>query len=156
MSSSHCKLILLGNGSVGKTSLIARFTQDGFAKTYKQTVGCDFFEKTLEIQGKQVKLAVWDIGGQSLASANLPNYIMKSNVVFLCYDVTDGQSFEDVQDWLTMVERAYVAKNERDRKEAVAVGKKRFKDEPLPSIFLVGNKIDLVQYRKVSEVMHNR
>lgn len=43
-----CKLILLGNGSVGKSSLIARFVRDGFDRVYKQTVGVDFFEKRLD------------------------------------------------------------------------------------------------------------
>ena len=43
------KLILLGNGSVGKTSIISRFTDDGFAKVYKQTVGLDFFEKLVTL-----------------------------------------------------------------------------------------------------------
>ena len=58
-----CKLILLGNGSAGKSSIIARFTDDGFGRVYKQTVGLDFFEKLLPLQGdRRVKLelcGVW-------------------------------------------------------------------------------------------------
>ena len=54
-----CKLVLLGNGSVGKTSIIARFVSDGFARVYKQTVGLDFFEKRLELRGdKRVMIQV--------------------------------------------------------------------------------------------------
>lgn len=45
-----CKLILLGNGSVGKTSIIDRFVNDGFTRVYKQTVGLDFFEKRVELR----------------------------------------------------------------------------------------------------------
>lgn len=45
-----CKLILLGNGSVGKTSICQRFKDDGFQKVYRQTVGLDFLEKRLEIR----------------------------------------------------------------------------------------------------------
>ena len=63
------KLILLGNGSVGKTSIIARFTEDGFTKVYKQTVGLDFFEKLVTLRGeKRARLQIWDIGGQSIGS----------------------------------------------------------------------------------------
>jgi GTPase SAR1 family protein len=153
---SSCKLILLGNGSVGKTSIIQRFSDDGFRKVYKQTVGVDFLEKSLEVQGRAVKLALWDIGGQSLSSANLPNYVMKSDVVFLAYDVTDIQSFQDLRDWLMMVRRAYKDKNDRERKAAEEAGKRRFKEEPLPKIYAVGNKIDLIQFRKVREAEHDQ
>ena len=69
-----CKLILIGNGSVGKSSIIARFTDDGFGRVYKQTVGLDFFEKLLQIRGdRRVRLQVWDIGGQSIGSKMIGN-----------------------------------------------------------------------------------
>lgn len=135
-----CKLILLGNGSVGKTSIIQRFKDDGFARVYKQTVGLDFFEKTLAIRGdKTTTLQVWDIGGQSIGSKMLGKYIFGANVCFLCYDVTDMQSFTDVEDWLALVRRS------------VAVGV----DEK-PRVFLVGNKIDLMHLRKVTQERHER
>ena len=96
MSSLQCKLILLGNGSVGKTSIIGRFTDDGFQRVYKQTIGLDFFEKRVTVKGnQQITLQVWDIGGQSIASKMLPKYIHGTQVVFLCYDVTDRASFDD-------------------------------------------------------------
>lgn len=61
-------------------------------------MGCDFFEKTMDFRGKTVKTQIWDIGGQSLSSKNLPNYVLGSSVLFLCYDVTDPQSFGDLVD----------------------------------------------------------
>ena len=100
-----CKLVLLGNGSVGKTSLCARFRDDGFARVYAQTVGVDFYERRLRVRGRDVALQVWDVGGQSLASAMMPQYVFGAGVVFLCYDVTDAQSFADVEDWLGLVDR---------------------------------------------------
>ena len=76
-----CKLVLLGNGSVGKTSIISRFVEDGFEKVYKQTIGIDFFEKLVPIRGDtRMKLQVWDIGGQSISSKMLPRYIYGSTV----------------------------------------------------------------------------
>jgi GTPase SAR1 family protein len=58
------KVVVLGNGTVGKTSIIMRFCEDHFARSYKQTIGVDFFVKRLEMPGNvNVALQVWDIGG---------------------------------------------------------------------------------------------
>ena len=63
------KVVVLGNGTVGKTSLIMRFCEDHFARSYKQTIGVDFFVKRLELPGDiNVALQIWDIGGQSIFS----------------------------------------------------------------------------------------
>ena len=115
---STCKFVLLGNGSVGKTSIIARFLSDGFTKMYKQTVGCDFVEKTLELRGKPCKVSVWDIGGQSLSSDNLPNYVCGSDAIFFCYDVTDDSSFRDLDDWVAKVNAIYDDMERRAKEEA--------------------------------------
>ena len=140
------KLILLGNGSVGKTSIIARFIEDGFAKVYKQTVGLDFFEKLITLRGdKRAKLQLWDIGGQSIGSQMLGKYIYGSDIIFLCYDVTDRQSFTDLEDWLAMVRNTFSPANPEYEKKK--------KD---PMIFLCGNKIDLEHLRKISEEVHER
>ena len=72
----QCKIVLIGDGSVGKSSLIARFRTEGFAPRYHQTVGVDFFEKRLRLRGAQgVRLQIWDIGGQSISSLMLPKYL---------------------------------------------------------------------------------
>ncbi|GMH93559.1 hypothetical protein TrVE_jg1611 [Triparma verrucosa] len=155
MSVQTCKLCLVGNGSVGKTSIVQRFIDDGFKKLYKQTVGVDFLEKTLEFRGVPLKTSVWDIGGQSLSSSNLPNYILGSNIIFLCYDVTDPQSFEDLQDWLGIINRIYEAKEKAERQEAEKE-KKRYRKILKAEIYIVGNKIDLIEYRRVTDRDHNK
>lgn len=128
------KLVLLGNGSVGKSSLIARFVNDGFARVYKQTVGLDFFEKKLQLpRDQRIVLQVWDIGGQTINSKMLSKYLFGVHVVLLCYDVTDAQSFKDVEDW-SRVAREY--------------GDKQIK------LYLVGNKTDLVAHRVISIEKH--
>lgn len=88
MSIIPCKLLLVGNGSVGKTSLIARFVENGFTKVYKQTVGLDFFEKKIAFRDQQVCLQLWDIGGQSLNSKMLSQYLQGAHIICFCYDVT--------------------------------------------------------------------
>ena len=82
----QCKLILLGEGAVGKTSIALRFTEDHFATQYKQTIGLDFFMKRIVLPGDiHIAMQVWDIGGQSIGSKMLGNYIYGAQVVLLCY-----------------------------------------------------------------------
>jgi Ras-related protein Rab-28 len=135
-----CKIVLLGNGSVGKSSLIQRIVQDGFEKVYKQTKGVDFFTKEIELKGKTTVLQVWDIGGQSFSSKMLDKYIFGCSSVLFTYDITDLQSFRDLDDW-------------RMKVEAVLRSSKAGRSER-PNLFLVGNKIDLAHLRKVSEARH--
>ena len=139
-----CKLVLVGNGSVGKTSIIRRFQADGFERQYHQTIGCDFFEKVLELKSgsNPVKVSVWDIGGQSLSSKNLPNYMAGASAVFICYDVTDPQSFADASDWVSQVNRSVSSSSSSSSKSK------------LPSLYLLGNKIDLIGNRLVSDKSH--
>src|SRR6056300_1429662 len=76
------KIVVLGNGTVGKTSLIMRFCEDYFARSYKQTIGVDFFVKRIELPGDiNVTLQVWDIGGQSIFSRMIQTYIFEANAV---------------------------------------------------------------------------
>uniref|UniRef100_A0A3Q4G9E5 small monomeric GTPase n=1 Tax=Neolamprologus brichardi TaxID=32507 RepID=A0A3Q4G9E5_NEOBR len=58
------KLLLIGDSGVGKTCLIIRFAEDNFNSTYISTIGIDFKVKTIEVDGKKVKLQVWDTAGQ--------------------------------------------------------------------------------------------
>ncbi|KAG2785435.1 hypothetical protein JG687_00004719 [Phytophthora cactorum] len=128
------KLVLLGNGSVGKSSLIARFVDDGFARVYKQTIGLDFFEKKLQLpRDQRIVLQVWDIGGQTINSKMLSKYLFGVHVALLCYDVTDAQSFSDVEDWLRVA-------RENGGKQM--------------NLYLVGNKTDLVAHRVISSEKH--
>ena len=141
-SASSCKLVLVGNGSVGKSSIVGRFVDDGFRKVYKQTVGLDFFEKVITLPrgpARKMTLQVWDIGGQSVGSAMLPKYLFGASAVLLCYDVTDEKSFQDVDDWLRL------ARKTLSGDDAGASAK----------YFLVGNKIDLYGQRAVSEDRHD-
>uniref|UniRef100_A0A8C2Q1M4 RAB28, member RAS oncogene family n=1 Tax=Cyprinus carpio TaxID=7962 RepID=A0A8C2Q1M4_CYPCA len=70
------KIVLLGDGASGKTSLAIRFAQEAFGKQYKQTIGLDFFLKRITLAGNlNVTLQVWDIGGQTIGGKMLDKYI---------------------------------------------------------------------------------
>ncbi len=134
MAQNGCSLALIGDGSVGKSTIINAFCSDGFQKVYKQTVGCDFFEKQLEVRKSHiVSLRVWDIGGQSIHSKNLKSYLESANAVLLVYDVTNSESFNNLQDWLLQL-RKY---NESE------------------FVYLLGNKADMLSLRQVTQKQHD-
>jgi len=153
-----CKLVLLGNGSVGKTSLCARFKDDGFHRVYKQTIGVDFYERQMKIRERSVVLQVWDVGGQSVASGMLPQYIFGAAVLFLCYDVTDTNSFADAQDWLGLAKLTLDKVCEEEEGKMVPSNNEKNLNSkiPRPAIFVVGNKVDLEHLRRVTKDQHDR
>ena len=132
------KIVVLGNGTVGKTSLISRFCQDQFARSYKQTIGLDFFVRRVELPGNlSVTMQVWDIGGQSIFSKMITTYIFEANAVLLTYDITNQQSFQDLEDWLELVKRT-------------------FEDREMPLLVLLGNKVDLNHMQAVKQDTHSK
>ncbi|XP_051514465.1 ras-related protein Rab-28 isoform X1 [Myxocyprinus asiaticus] len=133
------KIVLLGDGASGKTSLATRFAQEAFGKQYKQTIGLDFFLKRITLPvNLNVTLQVWDIGGQTIGGKMLDKYIYGAQGVLLVYDITNSQSFENLEDWLNMVRKA----NEES--------------DTQPAISLIGNKIDLEHMRTVKMEKHQR
>uniref|UniRef100_A0A3Q1FMI3 RAB28, member RAS oncogene family n=1 Tax=Acanthochromis polyacanthus TaxID=80966 RepID=A0A3Q1FMI3_9TELE len=101
------KIVVIGDGACGKTSLATRFAQEAFGKQYKQTIGLDFFLKRISLPGNlNVTLQVWDIGGQTLGGKMLDKYVYGAHGVLLVYDITNYQSFENLEDWFNMVKKA--------------------------------------------------
>jgi len=136
MPTEECSLAICGDGSVGKSTITSAFRTEGFVPVYKQTVGVDFYEKKLQIRGDTlVSLRLWDVGGQSIQSKNLKGYISHSDSIMLVYDVTNTESFRNLDDWLTQV-RPY--------------------SKPSVKIYLVANKIDLISLRQVNSTDHDR
>jgi len=132
------KVILLGDGAVGKTSLATRFCEDHFAKHYKQTIGLDFFVKRVILPGHvHVCMQVWDIGGQSIGGKMVSNYIHGAHAVVLVYDITNYQSFQHLEDWFFLVKRT-------------------FDKDPMPYVALMANKHDLSHMRAVKIEKHNQ
>ena len=119
------KIILLGDGAVGKTSIASRFSDDKFNQKYKQTVGVDFFIKRINIPPNyQISLQIWDIGGQSIGSKMISNYISGAHAILLCYDITNSQSFENLEDWYGLVLRTFT-KSKTSLPYTALVGNKR-------------------------------
>jgi Ras-related protein Rab-28 len=107
MEQLQFKIILLGDGAVGKTSIAQRCCHDAFAASYKQTIGLDFFMHRLRVGNKNIALQIWDIGGQSIGSKMLANYIYGAHAVLLCYDITNFDSFQNLEDWYRVVRKTF-------------------------------------------------
>ncbi|XP_053505711.1 ras-related protein Rab-28 isoform X2 [Ictalurus furcatus] len=120
------KMVLIGDGASGKTSVATRFAQEAFGKQYKQTIGLDFFLKRITLPGNlNVTLQVWDIGGQTIGGSMLDKYIYGAHGVLLVYDITNSQSFENLEDWYGAVKKA---NEESDTQPVIAlVGNKSYK-----------------------------
>ncbi|CAH6974988.1 Rab28 [Phodopus roborovskii] len=123
------KIVVLGDGTSGKTSLATCFAQETFGKQYKQTVGLDFFLRRITLPGNlNVTLQVWDIGGQTIGGKMLDKYIYGAQGILLVYDITNYQSFENLEDWYSVVKTVSE------------------ESETQPLVALVGNKSNFLNY----------
>lgn len=122
------KLLLIGDSGVGKSCLLLRFADDTYTDSYISTIGVDFKIRTIELEGKTVKLQIWDTAGQERFRTITSSYYRGAHGIIVVYDVTDQDTFTNVKQWL----------NEIDRYACEGVNK-----------LLVGNKSDLTQKKVV-------
>ena len=94
------KLLLIGDSGVGKTCILFRFADDQFNTSFISTIGIDFKIKTVEINGKRVKLQIWDTAGQERFHTITTSYYRGANGIMMCYDITNTKSFDNITKWL--------------------------------------------------------
>ncbi|TFG26465.1 MAG: GTP-binding protein [Promethearchaeota archaeon] len=123
------KILLLGNKSVGKTSLLLRFLTNEFMNEVLDTVGVNLYSKCLKIENQNIRLNIWDFSGEQKFKFILPTYCKGADGAFLIYDITNRESFEDLRYWISFIKK--YAKN-------------------IPTM-LIGTKLDLNEYRVVSK-----
>ncbi|VDO43976.1 unnamed protein product [Haemonchus placei] len=132
------KLLLIGDSGVGKSCLLLRFADDTYTESYISTIGVDFKIRTIELDGKTIKLQIfvrenricfqWDTAGQERFRTITSSYYRGAHGIIVVYDITDQESFNNVKQWLQEIDR-YACEN---------VNK-----------LLVGNKCDLTAKRAV-------
>jgi len=122
------KLLLLGDASVGKTTLTHKYVSGIFLDNPRLTIGVDFHSKKVLIDDKSTRLQIWDFGGEDRFRFLLPTYCKGANGAIFLYDITNAKSLYHFPDWTRIVK--------------VNAGE-------IP-IFLAGAKIDLTEYRVVS------
>uniref|UniRef100_A0A8C9MRS5 small monomeric GTPase n=1 Tax=Serinus canaria TaxID=9135 RepID=A0A8C9MRS5_SERCA len=125
----HVRVMLVGDSGVGKTCLLVRFKDGAFlAGSFISTVGIDFRNKVLTVDGVKVKLQIWDTAGQERFRSVTHAYYRDAHALLLLYDVTNKASFDNIQAWLTEI-------HEYAQRDVV--------------LMLLGNKVDSAQDRVV-------
>mmetsp|Transcript_4536 Transcript_4536/g.6332 ORF Transcript_4536/g.6332 Transcript_4536/m.6332 type:complete len:218 (-) Transcript_4536:51-704(-) len=94
------KIVLLGEGRVGKTSCTLRYCKNEFNEAHNQTIQAACLQKNLNVDGQSVTLDIWDTAGQEKFRALGPIYYRDAQGALLVYDITDADSFEKVQSWV--------------------------------------------------------
>ena len=122
------KLLLIGDSGVGKSCLLLRFADDTYTESYISTIGVDFKIRTIQLDGKTIKLQIWDTAGQERFRTITSSYYRGAHGIIVVYDVTEMESFNNVKQWL----------HEIDRYACEGVNK-----------LLVGNKADLTTKKQV-------
>ena len=120
---------MIGDQAVGKTALLVRYADDNFSEVLLPTIGIDFKIKTIELQGKTVKLQIWDTAGQERFRTITQAYYRGAMGILLMYDVTNTKTWSNVRNWVRNIEG----------NAPQTVNK-----------ILVGNKCDLATMRQVS------
>jgi Ras-related protein Rab-1A len=122
------KCLVIGDAGTGKSSIMMRFADDLFNSSYISTIGVDFKIKTMEIRDKIVKYQIWDTAGQERFRTLTASYYRGSNAILLCYDISDKNTFRNIDMWLEEVKRYSTGK---------------------PLLILCGTKIDLELKREI-------
>ena len=124
------KIIVVGEPSVGKSCLSLRGTKGKFEETYVATVGFDFFSFFAKIEGKLIRLQIWDTCGQEGYRSLVQQFFRGTALAILVYAINDIKSFQSIGNWVKQLKASA---------------------NPDIKVFLVGNKNDLVDERKISE-----
>ena len=124
------KFVILGEGRVGKTSILSKYFKKKFNEGEKSTVNPAFYEKTVNYQGKKVQLKFWDTAGQEQFNAISTMYYQNAVGALLVYDVSIFETFEKVKTWVMTLQEA--------------VGKDI-------TFVIAGNKFDLINKNKMEE-----
>eukprot|EP00657_Telonema_sp_P-1_P006359 TRINITY_DN2479_c0_g1_i1.p1 TRINITY_DN2479_c0_g1~~TRINITY_DN2479_c0_g1_i1.p1 ORF type:complete len:150 (+),score=40.60 TRINITY_DN2479_c0_g1_i1:182-631(+) len=103
MSDKKYKVVILGDSTVGKSSILFRLKFSSFSGKQEATIGCEFFAKTIELPERRerpVKLLIWDTAGQEVFRSFTPNFLRGALAGIIVYDITSRESFDHVDGWL--------------------------------------------------------
>ncbi len=125
------KIVVFGDGGVGKTTLINRYTTGVFTEGTAMTIGVDFSVKKVEIEGLNVSLQLWDFMGEDRFRVLLPGFVSGADGGIFMFDITRFSSLQNIKEWTSIIKECV---DEQER--------------PVPLI-LVGGKIDLAIKRAI-------
>ena len=123
------KMIVIGDAGVGKSCLTAKASKGIFEETYSATVGFEFLVFNVKLNDKVIKLQIWDTCGQELYRSLISSFYRNASLAMMVYAIDNRESFNHIETWLKEV---------------------KLQSNPDIKIFLIGNKSDLEENRKVT------
>ena len=127
-----CQLLIIGDSTVGKTSILSRYTSGQFNPHYLATVGLDFFKKDEIFDGDTIRIKIWDTAGQERYKSLTQGYFRNAEGIMIVYDVSNSDSFNNLKYWIQSIKTHINLDNNE-----------------VPAI-IIGNKIDIFE-REVSK-----
>ena len=124
------KILIIGDSTVGKTNFVYKFSEDKFSENYFASTGIELKTTSIQIDGKSIKIQLWDTAGQEKYRAMTKNLYLKSQGIIILFDITNETTFINLKNWMSQI------------KESCG--------EDIP-ILLVGNKIDLEDNRVINK-----
>jgi small GTP-binding protein len=120
------KICIIGDGAVGKTTILHRYIEGEFLENTKMTIGTNFYIKDLVFKdlNANIKLQIWDLSGQTHFSSVRPGFYKGAKGIIYAFDLTRMSTFKNLIKWQEEVEKAL--------------------DKNPPSV-LIGNKLDLIE-----------
>jgi Ras-related protein Rab-6A len=94
------KVVILGDSSVGKSSILRRFKFNFFDTGHDSTVGCEFFAKEILLNSKKIKMLLWDTAGQEVFRSFTPNFLRGAKIILITYDITNEKSYKNIDSWI--------------------------------------------------------
>ena len=125
------KLIIIGDQGVGKSCLAIKASRNYFEDFYSPTVGFEFLSFNVKVEDKIVKLQIWDTCGQEVYRSLISSFFRSASLAIIVYSIDSEESFNNIEKWLNDI---------------------KTQSNPDIKIFLVGNKADLEDKRKISKI----
>ena len=126
------KIIIIGEAGVGKSCLTLRITKNNYIENYTPTIGFENTSLYFKINEKIIKFEIWDTCGQETYRALINSFYRNASLIILVYSIDDENSYNKLNNWLNDINSFF---------------------EEKITIFLVGNKIDITDKRKISTEM---
>ncbi len=120
-----CQLLIIGDTSVGKTSILTRYTNGTFKEEYLATVGLDYHTKIEDMNNQTIQIKLWDTAGQERFKSLTQNLFRNAEGVLLVFDITKNETFYGLKDWISSIKKNIDSQN------------------VFMPIIILGNKIDL-------------